>query len=475
MSGSTVSSAFFRGGIKIKPIKHKTLLAALVLGVLLSLSNPFQLDTQRAFLFASLVMTIILWATEAVHKSWACVYLLVVFSLFGKTSPKDVVSFAWSNTMLLIITTQILSVGIMNSGIIDGPVEQLMRKTSGKAFLTLLLPYLLGVALVFIIPQAFARVLILGSIYDALLKADNDKEDRAKQALIFNAFLGVTVTYMMFIGGDIVLNHAAVSFSGPQAQAALTFLNWAKWMVVPTLVTSAIVLVLIRFLFAKDFDGYHAGMIVEKKQSQNQLSRGKKLMTILTMMIIIGFWMTESIHGIAPWIPAIGGLLVMSVMGLIKGKDFKSVNIHFLLFLTTAFSIGKVLGNSGITEEIFVHLEKLVPAASSPFYLPIIAITTMLLHMSIGSSVATMSVVLPIMVPMAVAAGFPPQLITLTVYIMVNIHFLFPFHHATLLIGSGRNYYDDRFMLKTGLVMTVVSLILVFLLYMPWWNLTGLN
>lgn len=420
-------------------------------------------------------MTIILWATEAVHKSWACVYLLVVFSLFGKTSPKDVVSFAWSNTMLLIITTQILSVGIMNSGIIDGPVEQLMRKTSGKAFLTLLLPYLLGVALVFIIPQAFARVLILGSIYDALLKADNDKEDRAKQALIFNAFLGVTVTYMMFIGGDIVLNHAAVSFSGPQAQEALTFLNWAKWMVVPTIVTSAIVLVLIRFLFAKDFAGYHAGMIVEKKQSQNQLSRGKKLMTILTMMIIIGFWMTESIHGIAPWIPAIGGLLVMSVMGLIKGKDFKSVNIHFLLFLTTAFSIGKVLGNSGITEEIFVHLEKLVPAASSPFYLPIIAITTMLLHMSIGSSVATMSVVLPIMVPMAVAAGFPPQLITLIVYIMVNIHFLFPFHHATLLIGSGRNYYDDRFMLKTGLVMTVVSLILVFLLYMPWWNLTGLN
>ncbi|HHT24574.1 MAG TPA: hypothetical protein GXZ76_03510 [Clostridiaceae bacterium] len=476
MSGSTDFSAFsVPGGLIFKTIKIKPLLTAVSVGILLFLINPFDLDGKRAFLFASLVMTIILWATEAVHKSWSSLYLLAVFILCGKTPVLEVINFAWSDTMLLIITSQVLSIGIMNSGLINSPVESLMRKTADNTFLTLLLPYLLGVVLIFIVPQAFARVLILGGIYDALLKVDNEEEKRAKQALIFNAFLGVCITSMMFSGGDVVLNYAAISFSGPLVREALTFGNWARWMVVPTMITSVIVLVLVRLLFSKDFAGYHAGMIGEKTQTGEKLSPAKKFLTILTVVVIITSWMTEPAHGIAPWISTLLGLFVMMALGLIKMKDFKNVNIHFLLFLTTAFSIGKVLGQAEITNEIFVYLEKLIPAGDSAFYLPTIALMTMLLHMCIGSSVATMSVVLPILMPMAAANNFQPQLITLIVYIMVNIHFLFPFHHATLLIGSGKNYYEDRFMLKTGIAMTLVSLPLVFLLYVPWWQFNGLK
>lgn len=222
---------------KIKTIKLKLFISAIITGIIIFLINPLGLNTEQAVLFASLIMTIILWATDAVHKSWSSLYLLIIFIIFGDAPASGVISFAWSNTMLLIITTQILSVGMMNSGIIDGPVENLMRKTSDRSFITLLLPYFLGVILIFIIPQAFARVLILGGIYNAILKAGNEEEVRAKQALIFNAFLGITVTYMMFPGGDIVLNHAAITFAGTEAQKALTFGNWAKWMVAPTIVT----------------------------------------------------------------------------------------------------------------------------------------------------------------------------------------------------------------------------------------------
>lgn len=180
-------------------------------------------------------------------------------------------------------------------------------------------------------------------------------------------------------------------------------------------------------------------------------------------------------HGIAPWIPTLAGLFIMMSLGLLKRKDLKIVSIHFLLFLTAAFSIGKVLGQAGVTDMIFIYLEKFIPVGSSALYLPIIVIITMLLHMCIGSSVATMSVLLPILIPIAASNGFKPHMITLIVYIMVNIHFLFPHHHATLLIGVGKNYYDGRFMLKTGAVMTFASLLLVFLLYIPWWKLIGLN
>lgn len=98
----------------------------------------------------------------------------------------------------------------------------------------------------------------------------------------------------------------------------------------------------------------------------------------------------------------------------------------------------------------------------------------MVLHLSIGSSVATMSVVLPILVPMAESQNINGIVITLLTYITVNVHFLLPFHHATMMIGCVREYYPDKYMTKLGAYMSVGVLVFIFLIYLPWWKLMGL-
>lgn len=444
-----------------------------VIAVLFALWNPLGMEGNQRVLLSSLIVTVALWATEAVHKSIACVFLLICFSLFGKTPLFQIVNFAWSDTILLIVTTTLLSVGIMKTGLVHRYVEALFRKSSSSILQLLFLPYVFGLVLVFFIPQAFARVIIIGVIFHSLLSAENEEENKAKQVLIFNGFLGVTMTYMLFSNGDIVLNQAAIRFAGEEVKEVLTFGRWFVLMAIPSLVVCVVVLTLTFLIFKKELKGFTQRMIGKGDYQNSELLKAKQYLSILVMLLIIVLWMTQSLHGISPWMVAAVGVLILFGAKVLDRGDLQSVNLHFLLFLLTVFSIGKVLGQSGVTEIIFEHLKNWIPDVNSSVYLLLISAIVMILHICIGSSVATMSVVLPIIIPLTQSLGYRAEVVTLMTYVIVNIHFLLPFHHATVMIGTARDYYPQNYMLRFGSVMTVVTFVLLGLVYFPWWKLMG--
>ncbi|PID83026.1 MAG: hypothetical protein CSB15_00325 [Clostridiales bacterium] len=447
------------------------------IAILIGIINPLNMDINQRILFSSLIFTVAVWATEAMHKSIACIFLLISFFIFGKTPIVKIVGFVWSDLNFLIISTILLSVGITKTGIIDRFVEYLFKKYSDNILKLLVLPYVFGIILIFIIPQAFVRVIMIGTIFSTLLLENNETQKRAKQALIFNVFIGVSVAYMFFSNGDIVLNVASIRFSGDEVKNALTFGNWFKLMAVPSLVTSIVTLALTYIVFKKELKGFSPDMISTETAKKSELSPMKQKVSILTMIVVIIFWMTYSFHKIPHSYVAIAGVIVMFVIKVLDTSDLnnKNINPHFLLFLVTIFSIGKVLGQSGITEIIFNNLKTLIPEANTnqSLYLIIIAIVVMILHMCIGSSVATMSVVLPIILPLTQSFGFRPEIITLMTYFLVNLHFLLPFHQANIMIGTAKEYYPENYMFRFGIYMTLICPILLYVVFFPWWRLCG--
>lgn len=454
----------------MKSIKKFHLISILIGACIIFLINPLNLLINQNIVFSTMLLTVALWATSAVHKSIASAVLLITTFIFGNTEPISVLSFVWSETNLLILTTTLLSVGIMKTGTIQRYVEYLLKKCSSNIFMLLLLPYVLGVIMIFLIPQAFARVIILGTIFDGLLTASNDEQSNAKKVLIFNSFIAVTMTYMFFSSGDIVLNQSAIKFAGEEVSTVLTFANWFKLMSVPTLITCVITLLLTKFIFKKELRGFDRSMISNTVLNSNEVSKSKQHISLITMCIIIAGWMTQSIHGIAPWIFALIGVIILFAIKVLDKRDYKSINIHFILFLMTVFSIGKILGQSGITEIIFGKLQSFIPESNGGMYLIIISLVVMILHTIIGSSVATMSVVLPILVPLSESLGYRAELVTLITYIIVNIHFILPFNHATVMIGTAKDFYPDKYMSRFGIYMTFVTLIILYI-YFYWWQM----
>lgn len=291
--------------------------------------------------------------------------------------------------------------------------------------------------------------------------------------MIFNGFVAITMTYMLFSNGDIVLNQAAIGFQEGVVNN-LSFGHWFKMMSIPTLITSVVTLIVIKIGFKEELSYFHPGMIKRGEDQAKGLSPLVEKIVIITMLIIVIMWMTEPFHGVKPWIVTLIGVGIMYFLKVLELKDLKSINIQFILFLVTVFTIGRGLGEAGVTSGIFNSLQKILPDTGSIGYLMVLAIVVMVLHIFIGSSVATMSVVLPIILPLAIDLGYRSEIITLMTYTIVNIHFLLPYHHATIMIGTAREFYDEKYMLKFGLIMTPITLGLLYLVYFKYWQLIGL-
>ncbi|MGT2666233.1 SLC13 family permease [Streptococcus rifensis] len=455
--------------IKYRPL---SLIVLMVLGF--SLWNPLNLEVKQVFLFASLLVTFAVWATEAVHKPVACLFLLGSFLVFGETPASNIFEFAWSDTNLLIITTTLLSVGLMHSNVIHLLIEKIISPFTNSLFLFLLFPYLLGIVLVFLIPQGFARVIIVGTLFQAMLPSDSVEQLESKPIYLFNAFIGVIMGYMFFPNGEILLNGSALAFAGQEISSQLGFTQWFTLMAVPTIFFILLSIASIYILFKKQLGSFHKNQLsLTKTKPENSENPYATWIAIVSMVCLLIVWQTESYHGIPAWVGTAIVVLVFFATGILKKSDWGQLNPHFLLFLVTIFSIGKVLGQSGITGIVFEHLQRMLPNAQTPMYLAIVMGIVMLMHMAIGSAVATMSVVLPLLFPMMESGGYSGVVILLMVYILVNTHYLLPFHHATLMIGTGRQYYSEKVMLRYGLAMSLVAPLMVGCVYFPWWRFLG--
>ncbi len=107
--------------------------------------------------------------------------------------------------------------------------------------------------------------------------------------------------------------------------------------------------------------------------------------------------MTESLHSINSAIIALLGTSAMFSFKIIEFKDFKSLNIRFMIFITAAFAIGGVMNQSGAADIIYSNIIGIFPSTYSNLYLMILVLTVMELHMLLGNSIITFSVVIPVL------------------------------------------------------------------------------
>ena len=105
-------------------------------------------------------------------------------------------------------------------------------------------------------------------------------------------------------------------------------------------------------------------------------------------------------------------------------------------------------------------------------YLFIILVVSMAMHMLLGSSITTMSVVVPSL--LIIADGVAPTPVLLfSIYIMASAHCVLPFHNVITMIGEGRGCFRSRDMLRCGLSATAPILLAVLFLFYGWWRLMG--
>lgn len=447
----------------IKKDNYVKTILSLIIPILCVVFKPMGMTASQSMILGGLFLTIVWWGTGWVYKDYASFFLLIVFIMFGNTPLKNVLFFPLSDSFILVVASYILSQGISNSKVADKFSSFILSRYCDNSKKLVIMSFVLGVILIFVIPQPFPRVILLASIYfNFLNKSEVDSEE--KQVLIFSIFVASTVTSMMFLNGDVIINYAAMKFGG------ITFTNaeWAKYMTVPTIITTIIIAATFIFVFKDSLNDKF------KKVEKEKLSFNKdgKMALMITGLIIL-LWLTETHHSISSANVALIGVILMFVTKIVSFKDIKVVNVSLLIFLTAEFSIGKVLTGSGVAQHLGQFLTGFFPSSESIFYIPFIVLFIMVLHSIMGSLVTAVSVLIPMLITIT-AGVLSPQFIVLLTLVSVCIHYILPFQHVSIMIGYGNGYYENRHIIKFGLVLTIITFITSLLVYIPWWKFTGL-
>jgi len=455
---------------RVVGISLSLLLAALVW--LLPLPGELSADGRKAL--AVTLFTVVWWIFTVIPPAYATLLMLLGYLLLGVAGPADVFRIWTLPLMWLIVGSFLIAAAVTKVGLARRVACFFMIRFASSYRSLVVLTYLLGLVLSFLIPHPFPRALLIMSLIRAVIeKADMNRADAAAVGL--SVFVSATVTSTMLLTGDSTLNLTAVGFSGQ----AVGWLEWARLMAVPGLIASLLMMGLQLLLFPQTGPVTIDRAALRQEQQALGPLRREEIVTLIWVLAALLLWMTDFIHGIDPaWVAllVVVGLSLPGVGDVLDAEDISSgINWPILFFVTGALAIGTVGSVTGMSAWLAETLLPPVPPANPYLFAALTGGVSMGIHMIIGSALASMSIVSPPLVQYALAAGWNPLFPALVVYTAVSTHFLFPFHHVTILIGAGKTGgYDGRHVMRYGIPLTAITLLVIVFVEVTWWRWLGL-
>ncbi len=199
---------------------------------------------------------------------------------------------------------------------------------------------------------------------------------------------------------------------------------------------------------------------------------------LAVLALAVGLWMTDSLTGIHPgWTALLAACAcALPFMGVLDGNSFKQVPLGSLLFVSAAVAIGAVGGATGMNAWL---AQSLLPGGgqqtSTVLFTVAAAGFCILVHMVLGSTMAVVSITGPAVLTFGASAGASPLVCVMLAYCAVALHWLLPFHHMNLLVGSAQegDLMQGKQVVQFGAFQTLVVLA-VCAAGMLWWETLGI-
>jgi di/tricarboxylate transporter len=137
-----------------------------------------------------------------------------------------------------------------------------------------------------------------------------------------------------------------------------------------------------------------------------------------------------------------------------------------------AIAVGKALTVTGAG--IWLAQELLPSGVTGIALLALLALITLLMTESV-SNAAAVAILLPVVIPFGMEAGFDPVTIAMAVGIIAGFAFMLPMGTPPNAMIYGTGYIELASMLRFGAILSLSALLLFVLVSGTWWPLVGLG
>ena len=441
-----------------------------VCAAIIAAPAPAGLPEAGKRVLAVAVLAIGLWCTEALPAGVTSLILIVALVLTGGVPnvPAALTGFSEPVAYFLI---GVLTIGlaVSRSGLADRVARYFLRRSRGSPR-SLYLQLLLALPLLTIIlPSATTRTGILVHVYEQALELARVPRRAPLASAIMMALNSINrLASTIFLTGGITPLVSAALIGG---------IYWSQWLLlmsVPYLALLAIGSVLIYLVYGRGFGSMPLSIPAEPAARMS----GREVRTLAITAGAALLWLTDSIHGWHPAVPALLAwiFLLMPRIGVITWGEFeRDIGWTNFFVLAASLSLARALVGSGATEWIAQLIVSSVPEfRGQPFLVvAVLLVASVPVRLLIPNITGFLATTIPIAMSIGATAGVNPVICGLAVMIAGDAVLYYPAQSASSLAVYERGYLSAPEIFRFGVWMTLIAFVVVLAIALPYWRLVG--
>lgn len=431
---------------------------AIVLGLLVYFSD-FGLPAQAHAVLVIIVVSMILWLTEAVPLHVTSLVIAFLLAVLAKVPEKDVFAPFFDPVIALLLGGFVLAVALQKHGLDKKLAYSFIQKIGSTPERFMLGVMILTGFISFWVSNTATTATILPIAIAALVASRVAKGSNYAKALILGVAYAATIGGMGTIIGSAP-NAIVVSFL---AKEGVT-INFVSWMY-HALPFTIIMIPVSWFVLLKLFKPEVSNLKVAKYDGK--YGRSQKMVLIVFLVTVV-LWLTDWFHGVSISIVALVPIILLYVFRLLSVKDFSKVEWASLILFGGGLSLGSAIHSAGL-DLIMANALKGVLGGMPVFVIFLLVAAFGMVLTAFLSNTAAASLMIPIMLPLSQSLGLNIKFLALLASLGVSIDLILPIGTPPGTMAYSTGYIRIWDMVKSGLIISTIGLfILASLAYLYW-------
>jgi len=442
----------------------------------------------NVYMLAIFLGSIILWITQAIPNYQTSLILIISLVLTGVLPEKEAYSQLGHPVMWLNIMSFVLASMLVQTGLAKRFALWFILRFGQNASGIFLSFIVINLILSAFISATTAKAAILLPIFMVIAAIYGVRQNQGHKnfgrSIVLQNLLSINIGAGAFITGSGA-NLLAAALIGGAIGGSVYFADW-MFAMLPIMVG----LMLIGYILAmkvffplkpEERIPQIAGGMARLKEEYRKLGKidFQEVKALIIFIAILGFWATDSIHGISATAVAFVGAIIALLprIGIIKWNDV-DIPWHLLLFSAGAYTLGAGLDITDLPSiSVNAFFDQIGIGEETQFWKLYLLLTGVMIFSALIFQSKTMRamIFIPIAIGVANRFGFEVISLALPVAFMIEHVYVLPFNSkpAALLYETGQYSLTDTF--KFGFTMMVIAWLLNIIAGETWFRFLGIT
>ncbi len=408
---------------------------------------------------------------ELAHGAIIALTIAVGYAIFNVANINVVLS-SWSHTIVFqaILCLMILE-GVNSTPLLKRIAALMMIRLGGSYFGLLLAISLVSLIIAILVPNTFVVLLIIGLGYGLCQSLNLSPGDTAA--------VGIMMASGMFVAEaqNFLYSPQGIGAAAAMISTTIPGFDIPYIEIVLDNIVFLPLLVIYPFLFSKLYKPNKPISGVEYFQNElnamGSLQKGERnAIIILLLMVVYMFSTSWTGMNMAYGFAVAAILMFFPVCGIAEPSDLKRCDLSLPILIASCMSIGNVGAAVGIGDLVSDLLVPVLQSANSSYLFIVVTWIAGVICNVLMTPLALLTLIAPIMGPIADALGYAPKIVAYVLYHTCNQVF-FPYENNTLLAMYAFGMMSMRQFMKGAVAKMAIDLVYILAIAVPLWMFMG--